>query len=149
MFKYWVKNRAWITFFEMTCLCLAICLLFIIPNINNRSNNYSKQSIYINAKMDYDIPAPTKDQLQEIENLSFVNSVFGYYYTETTALINNSQKVNTKIIFSDYTDNIDLTMYSKNRLIESSKKACENPIYIDFEYKSKNKVANQEGLIDE
>ena len=140
MIKYWVKNRSWITLLWILVLNVAICVFFIMPNIENGSNNYSKQSIYKNSQIDYDIPAPTKEQLKQIENLDFVNAVFGYYYTEVTGVVNKTQKVNIKIIFSDYTQNIDMTMYSKERLIEASQNICENPIYIDYGCKNKNNI---------
>ena len=94
MFKYWIKNRAWITFFWTLLLCLTIGVVFVLPNIDKWSDNYSKESIYSNTKIDYDIPAPTKEQLNEIENMSFVDNVFGYYYTEATVVVNKSRNVN-------------------------------------------------------
>ncbi|MBR4341885.1 MAG: hypothetical protein IKP88_04085 [Lachnospiraceae bacterium] len=140
MFKYWIKNRAWITFFWTLLLCLTIGVVFVLPNIDKWSDNYSKESIYSNTKIDYDIPAPTKEQLNEIENMSFVDNVFGYYYTEATVVVNKSRNVNAKIIFSDYIQNLDMTMYSEKRVIELSSKSHENPIYIDYDYKSKNNI---------
>lgn len=96
--------------------------------------------VYENTEIDYDIPQPTKEQLQEISELPFVTATFGYYYTESSVEV-NGEIVMTKIMFSEDLDNLDYTMYCADRLISYTEKTCDNPVYIDYAFARENGVS--------
>lgn len=140
MFLYWIKNRSLFTILINVILVVLVCLVFINPNIKIYGENRLATSVYSDSEINYDIPSPTPEQLKEIAELDFVDKVFGYYYTESSITVNN-KNVKIKIIFSDCLDSIEFTMYNDSRLIESSSEAYANPIYVDYEFASKNNVS--------
>ena len=140
MFLYWIKNRSLFTILINAVLVLLVCVIFINPNIEMYGENRLATSVYSDSEIDYDIPSPTPEQLNEIAELDFVDKLFGYYYTESSVTVNN-KNVKTKIIFSDCLDSIGFTMYNDSRLIESSSETFDNPIYVDYEFAIKNNVS--------
>lgn len=139
MLKYWLKNRFLFSIVAVVALNLITIFVFDKPYLETCSENLLLTSIYEKTDIDYDIPAPTKDQLEEIKNLDFIDDVFGYYYTESTVKIgNNSTK--TKILLSDMMPSLEFTMYNDSRLIESMDN-LDNPIYVDYEFSKKNNIS--------
>ena len=138
MLKYWLKNRFIFSFITIFILGICSVCLFDKPYIETKSENLLMTSVYESSNIDFDIPSPTKEQLNQIKNLEFIDDVFGYYYTESEVKIRNSSK-KIKIIFSDMLDSLDFTMYNNSRLIESSNN-YSNPIYIDYDFSKKNNI---------
>jgi hypothetical protein len=91
------------------------------------------QGIYKNEKMDFDIPSPSFSQIEQLEQESFIESVFPYYYTETDVSVNGKER-ETNLFFSDAMDKLGQTMYCSSRLIEKSNKDFENPILVDYQF---------------
>ena len=145
MFSYWLKNRAWISFLIVIVLALLMCLIFVNVQIKTEAENRTKTSVYTDSEIDYDIPAPTKVQLEQIAQEDFVDSVFGYYYTETN-LTFQGKTIKTKILFSDYMQNVGFTMYSDNRCIEKSVAKLDNPIFVDYKYAMDNGIKLEDKL---
>ena len=146
MFSYWMKNRSLFTVITSIILILLICLVIINPNIKTYGENRLATSVYSDSEIDFDIPSPTPEQLNEIAKLDFVDEVFGYYFTETNVTVNN-KNIKTKLLFSDCMDSINFTMYNDSRLIESSSNDYFNPIYIDYEFAQKNNVSLGDTII--
>lgn len=112
---------------------------FEVPYLNTSSENLLISSVYTDSEIDFNIPSPTKNQLEDIEKLDFVDDTFGYYFTESSVEIND-ENIRTKILFSDMTDSLDFTMYSSKRLISSSTTNLSNPIYVDYAFAKNNSV---------
>lgn len=140
MLLYWIKNRSLLTILINVILVGLVCLVFINPNIKTYGENRLATSVYSDSEINYDIPSPTPEQLKDIAELDFVDKVFGYYYTELSITVGN-KNVKTKIIFSDCLESIEFTMYNDSRLIESSLETFANPIYVDYEFATKNNVS--------
>lgn len=140
MFRYWLKNRLLYTVILTLLIAGAIGYFFVAQNVKTESENQAKISVYEKSEMDCDIPAPTKEQLETISKLDFVNSVFGYYYTETDVKA-GEKTVRTKILLCDNMDNIEITMYNSKRLIHSGDSTFSNPIYVDFDFSKKTGVS--------
>lgn len=133
MFKYWLKNRAWLSLLFIAIIAVLMSAIFMTPQIKTEASNRTKIGIYEDSQISYDIPSPTKDQLEQIAQEDFVDQVFGYYYTETQ-LTFKGKNIATTILFSDYMSNVGFTMYSDKRCIERSDAILANPIYIDYAY---------------
>lgn len=145
MILYWLKNRSWISVIFVIAITVLLCFVFIKPQINVEAENRTKTSVYTDSEISYDIPQPTKEQLDTIEDESFVDSVFGYYYTETQ-IYHNGKNIKTKVLFSDYMQNVDFTMYSLARCIEKSDKVLLNPVFIDYAFAKNNNVQVEDQL---
>lgn len=139
MFRYWLAHRAPVSALLSIVMIAVLLFGFVSPYINAEAENRSKLGVYENSDVDFDIPQPTKEQLDEIAALPFVDAVFGYYYTESSVDV-NGKSVLTKILFSEHTDVLEHTMYSPARLIEESAESYSNPVYIDFAYAQKNNI---------
>ncbi len=140
MFRYWLKHRAPISVLLSVVLMAILIFGFVSPYINTSAENRNRLGVYENTEIDYDIPQPTKEQLQEISELPFVTAAFGYYYTESSVEV-SGESVMTKILLSEDLDNLDYTMYSTDRLISYTEKMYENPVYIDYAFAQENGVS--------
>ncbi len=140
MFKYWIKNRLLCSVILVLVLSVVAAVFFISPNINTQGENRLNSGVYKYSEIDYDIPSPTKAQLEEIAKLDFVDDVFGYYFTESTVKLPD-KSVKTKLIFSDHLDSLGMTMYSDERLVEKSEQGLDNPIYVDYKYFTENELS--------
>lgn len=138
MAKYWLKNRAIYSLVLAVLIGILSVMLFVQPNVETHSENLLLTSVYENSDIDYDIPSPTKAQLEEIEALDFVDDTFGYYFTDGSLKV-GSKSVKTKIIFGDDLDSLGMTMYNENRLIYTSQDGLyDNPLYVDYDFYTKN-----------
>ena len=54
--------------------------IFILPFINYSGQKYTYNSFINNLNVDFDIPSPSKDQINELRKLDFVEKVIPYYY---------------------------------------------------------------------
>ena len=68
-----------------------------------------------------------------MENESFIESVFPYYYTESDVSVNGKTR-ETNLFFSDAMEKLSQTMYCGSRLIEKSNKEFENPMLVDYQF---------------
>ena len=139
MFRYWLAHRAPVSALLSIIMIAVLLFGFVSPYISSEAENRSKLGVYENSDIDYDIPQPTKEQLDEIAALSFVDAVFGYYYTESSVDV-NGKSVMTKIIFSEHMEELEHTMYSPERLIGESTENYANPVYVDYAYAQKNNI---------
>jgi len=146
MFRYWLKHRAPISALLSVVMMAILIFGFVSPYLNTSAENRNRLGVYENTEIDYDIPQPTKEQLQEISELPFVTATFGYYYTESSVEV-NGESVMTKIMFSEDLDNLDFTMYSADRLISYTEKPYDNPVYIDYAFAQENGVSLGDTLI--
>ena len=93
MFKYWIKNRFLLDLIVPCVLVLLMVFAFITPMLNGIGEATLMQSIYKNEKMDFDIPSPSFAQIEQLENESFIESVFPYYYTESDVSVNGKTRM--------------------------------------------------------
>lgn len=133
MFGYWIKKRFVISILISIILSFAYMAVFVVPYAKASSSNDLKRSVYENCNISYDIPSPTKEQLQAIEDLDFVDNTFGYYVTDATLNVNGIN-VNSSLMLSDCVDSIEMTMFNKERIIASANTDYENPIYIGNDF---------------
>ena len=117
MIKYWVKNRLIFDFSISVILSLLFSFAFVFSSNNNYQKIQNENSIYLNSNIDYQIPNPSINQLNEIKTKSFVDDVFGYYLTKTTAKGSKSSKVN--FLMSDMLDSLSITMFNDETEISS------------------------------
>ena len=133
MFKYWIKNRILFDILIPIILVIVTAFAFLSPIFSNIGETRLMTSLYENENLDFDIPSPSYEQISQLENESFIESVFPYFYTETDLSINGKTR-ETNLFFSDAFDKLDQTMYCQTRLIEKSSQTYSNPILVDYQF---------------
>jgi hypothetical protein len=130
---YWVRQRLITTLIICVALAAITGLLFVFPYISQQANNYNAQSIYKNTDIDFIVPEPSDDQVAELPGTNGVDKVFPYYLTKTQVAVAGNSRTTT-VLLSDQFQNIDITMYNKNRLIEKASEEYDNPILVDWQF---------------
>jgi len=119
----------------MVCavLAFATAFLFVTPYITQRANRYNSQSVYKNSEMDFIAPEPSFEQVNDLPGTHGIDKIFPFFLTKTQVSVNGDQR-STTVLLSDKFDNVDITMYNPNRLIEESSAEYSNPILVDWKF---------------
>lgn len=130
---YWVRHRLFLT--VVLCIVTAAItgLLFAFPYVNQQANDYNSQSIYKNTDIDFIVPEPSFEQVDELTGEYGIDKVFPYILTKTEVNVNGKSRTTT-VLLSDQMQNIDITMYNAERLIEKADVEYDNPILVDWQF---------------
>ncbi|MBQ7918733.1 MAG: hypothetical protein IJ324_02160 [Lachnospiraceae bacterium] len=130
---YWVRHRLFLT--VVLCIVTATItgLLFAFPYVNQQANDYNSQSIYKNTDIDFIVPEPSFEQVDELTGEYGIDKVFPYFLTKTQVNVNGKSRTTT-VLLSDQMQNIDITMYNTERLIEKADMEYDNPILVDWQF---------------
>ncbi len=130
---YWVRHRLFLT--VVLCIVAATItgLLFAFPYVNQQANDYNTQSIYKNTDIDFIVPEPSFEQVDELAGEYGIDKVFPYFLTKTQVNVNEKSRTTT-VLLSDQMQNIDITMYNAERLIEKADVEYDNPILVDWQF---------------
>lgn len=127
-----MKDRIINNIFVLSIIIIALNLInafiFMPPYINYKSKKYAYSDFYNNFNIDFDIPSPSKNQINELRNLDFVEKVIPYYYANLT--LNYGKNRDSNILFFDSLEDIEY-IYNDNRLINKVNKT-DNFIYVDY-----------------
>lgn len=78
-----MKDRIINNIFALSIIIIALNLInafiFMLPYINYKSKKYAYSDFYNNFNIDFDIPSPSKNQINELRNLDFIEKVIPYY----------------------------------------------------------------------
>lgn len=130
---YWVRHRLILTLILSVALGAITSILFVFPYISQQANSYNAQSIYKNTDIDFIAPEPSIAQVAELPETSGIDKVFPYYLTKTQITVNGVSRTTT-VLLSDQFQNIDITMYNSDRLIEKASSEYDNPILVDWQF---------------
>lgn len=135
MFKYWLKNRLLISTIYLLVITIVVSFSFVSNSIKSNAEAHKHQSLYIGSKIDFDIPSPGKDQIAELDSLVHIEKTIPYYFTNKTVALKNNKKINNVgILMFDNFNDIELTMYNSNKVIEKSTTLSNNPLFVDREF---------------
>lgn len=135
MLHYWMKNRLAVSLIASLLLISLISFVFISTNISNIANSYNEMSIYEGSNIDFDVPSPSKLQVNELETLDHIEHVIPYIYTTKSVRYFSSNSLsNVGVLLLDNFDDIELTMYNSSRLIEKSTNYSDNPLIVDYRF---------------
>lgn len=135
MVGYWIRKRLLLTFILYGATAGIIGLLFVFPCIRQQANNYNSQSLYKNTDIDFIVPEPSYEQVDELVGNYGIDKVFPYFMTKTRIRVNGiGIPRTTTILLSDQWQNIDFTMYNDKRLIEKSDVEYTHPILVDWQF---------------
>lgn len=133
MFKYWIKNRAIFDVLIPLAFVVLLAFAFILPVFRNVGEAALTQSLSKSEKLDFDVPSPSYEQIAQLENEDCIESVFPYYYTETSLSVGEKTR-QSKLFFSDVFDKLGQTMYCEARLIEKATEEYGNPLLVDYQF---------------
>ena len=130
---YWVRHRLILTLIMSVALAAITGLLFVFPYISQQANAYNSQSIYKNTDIDFIAPEPSEEQISDLPGTNGISAVFPYFLTKTQISVNGTSRTTT-VLLSDKVQNVDITMYNSERLIEKASNEYENPILVDWQF---------------
>ncbi len=133
MLGYWFKKRFLISVVVSILLSVTYIVAFVIPFSKSVTENYMKTAVFEETNISYDIPSPTKAQLEELLSLDFVDDAFGYYVT-SAQLRFDGDTIETNLMISDCVDSIEMTMFNEERTIASANDANCIPLYIGEDF---------------
>lgn len=133
MIGYWFRHRLVFSFLMAILLGTITAILFAYPTVKRSAQLYDEQSVYNNSKIDFIVPEPSYAQIDELPGQNGIDKIFPFYITKTEVKTPDTSRTTT-VLLSDQMDNIDITMYNDNRLIEKSKKSIENPAFVDWQF---------------
>ncbi len=139
MFSYWIKKRFALSIVLSIIFTAAFIIAFVIPYALNSTENELNTGVYKDCEISYDIPSPTKTQLDEIRSQSFVDDAFGYYITDA-AFSYAGNSIKATLMISDCTDSIEMTMFNSRRVVESGNLECEIPLYVGSDFANTNNL---------
>lgn len=133
MIRYWIRNRLPFDLIAPIITLLLVAIAFISPMLSGIGEAALIRGVYGNDRLDFHVSTPSHGQIDELESLPFIESVFPYYYREPDLSVGGRTR-ETAIYFSDHFEKLEQTMYCESRLIERSSVDYPNPILIDFEF---------------
>ncbi len=133
MTGYWIRHRALLSILLSAVLAIITGLLFVFPFISQIADNYNSQSVYKNASIDFIVPEPSFEQIDELPGSYGIDKVFPFFLTKTAVKADGKSR-STTILLSDSFENVDITMYNSNRLIKQSNSDFDNPILVDWQF---------------
>lgn len=133
MRRYWVKHRLIYTLIFGVILALLMVLLFVFPYIVKEAQLYNSKSLYANTSIDFIVPEPSFDQVDNLPGTYGVDKVFPFFMTKTQVLVNGTKHLTT-VMLSDQPQNVDITMYNPSRLIARSEVQYDNSVLVDWQF---------------
>lgn len=133
MTGYWVRHRLLLSVILCVVTAIVAGLLFAFPYITQQASDYNAQSIYKNSEMDFIAPEPAYEQVGELTGNNGIDKVFPFYLTKTQVTVSGTSRTGT-VLLSDQFQNIDITMYNDDRLIEKAAEEPIAPILVDWQF---------------
>lgn len=133
MGRYWARHRLLLTILICVVMALITSYLFVYPSIIALAKNYNTQSVYKNCDIDFIVPEPSFDQVNNLVGTHGINRVFPFFMTKTQVNVKGSSRTST-VLLSDHIQEIDDTMYNSSRLIEKSDVEYDHPVLVDWQF---------------
>ncbi len=133
MTSYWARHRLLPTLAVGIVLAIIVSLLFVYPYIEQRAMNYNSQSLYKNTGIDFIVPEPSYEQVNELPGTHGIEAVFPFYLTKAPVSVNGKSRTTT-VLITDQNQSLEDSMYNTGRLIQQSGSLVENPILVDWQF---------------
>lgn len=130
---YWFRQRFILTLLVCIVVALMSGALFVYPCIESNANTYNSQSIYKNSEMDFIVPEPSFEQVDNLPGTNGIDKIFPFFLTKMSVNVNGASRTTT-VLLSDRFENVNVTMYSDERLIKEVGESVENPIFVDWQF---------------
>ncbi len=133
MIGYWIRHRFVPSLLISSALAVIVGLLFVYPIVEQNANEYNNQSVYKNSDIDFIVPEPSFDQVNELSENEGIEKVFPFYMTKTEVKVNDKVRTTT-VLLSDKFENVDFTMYNSKRIVKKSDSKFEKSILVDWQF---------------
>ena len=133
MTGYWIRYRALFSILLSAIIAVICVLLFVFPFISQIADNYNSQSVYKNTSIDFIVPEPSFEQINELPGSNGIDKVFPFFLTKTSVTAGEKTRTTT-VLLSDRFENTDITMYNSKRLIKKTDSDFDNPILVDWQF---------------
>ena len=133
MNKHWLQRKLPLTIAFAVIVGFLVGLLLLAPILTNTATAYNDGSVYENTDVDYSVPSPSLEQVEDMRALPYVDKVVPYYYgtfkiAKSGVILESSQS----IMLVDSFEDLNVTPFSKNRLLSGQIDGGEDSIAIDF-----------------
>lgn len=133
MTGYWVRHRLLPTIILCIVSAMIVGLLFAFPYIVQQADAYQARSVYCHSTMDFIAPEPSYQQVAALPGKYGIGRIFPFYLSKMQVSVNGASR-NTTVLLSDRFQNLDITMYNHQRLIEQSPTELDNPVLVDWQF---------------
>ena len=135
-------TKCFLLFGLILMLIVSAAGVFTLGNksVTQAENKYIFESIYANTEIDFIVPSPSKDQLQDDLGSYGVEAITGYYETKSKVEINGSEKSGTVILLPD-SAKIKYTPYTDSRVLNGRNIQNGGEAIVDTKYAEKNSVS--------
>lgn len=123
---------------------LLISFVFVSPYIDYKSEQYAYSSFYDNLQLDFNIPSPSRDQINELRRLNFIEKVIPYYYVGLDVNYSGNKR-DSNILFFENMEDLKY-IFSDNMEIYKGIES-QNAIFADY-YLARDLSMDINGLAD-
>lgn len=140
MSKKWIKYYLLIGTLIMLVLAFAGNYFFIQENINQAEQKRTFESIYIDTSIDFIVPSPSAQQVQDLNSSSEtgIEMFTPYYETSSGLTVNGSTTDKGTIIIIPNADKLSYTPYTTSRMIDGANTNGSGDAIVDKTYATAN-----------
>lgn len=144
--SFWNKYNKRLLIISLLCFILisAFIVIFgivLLPDYNDNVDNSNKiTSVYDDSKIDFVIPSPSKEQIEDMKKMEHIEDVFPLYSVYTTFSL-NEMDLNTYVLLLNSTSDLENTMFKESRAIEKREKLTDNSLLIDEVYAKQHNLS--------
>ncbi len=133
MTNYWARHRLLLTLAVSILLAAIIGMLFVYPYFEQKAVNYNSQSLYKNTDIDFVVPEPSYEQVNDLPSTHGIESVFPFFLTKAPVSINGRSRTTT-VLITDQNQSLEASMYNPTRKIQETGSSVDNPILVDWQF---------------
>lgn len=141
MIKKWIKYYLLLGTIIMLILAFAGSYFFIDENVNQAEQKRTFDSIYTDTAIDFVVPSPTQQQVQELDHSSAngIEAISPYYATKSNLIINgNGVSKGTAIVIPDNSE-LEYTPYVPDRILKGDTAFGSGDAIVDNMFSALNK----------
>lgn len=139
------KNKKVLGGSLLICLLVSIFIFifgatFLPKYDKNKEQSNRITTVYTNSKIDFIIPSPSEQQVQEMKAMEHVNGVFACYslYSE---FVFNGKSIDESVLLVEDVSDLENTMFKQDRLLKKNGAFRDQSLLIDETFASQHKLS--------
>lgn len=139
MGKKWIKHYLFIGTIIVVIVAVISSFSMIAPNMRKMQDKHEFESMYEDTDIDFIVPSPSYDQVaQEEQNSNNGIGVMTPYYSTTTDINIDGNRVNAEVLLFPDAEKIDKTPYCSERIIEGASELSLGDAVVDQNFIARN-----------
>lgn len=130
--NYYIKNRLLYSLIFVVLISSLISIVFIRSSVNNHIEALESISDYKNRVIDFDVPRPSAQQIEQLEALGHIDAAIPYYFSQIALLHGNNEEVSVDIIMFESLTDMEQSMFNSTRFLDKSDLADSRSIFLDY-----------------